>query len=425
MPLPTRVVVALASGTAVAALLYLRWRRQSRIASSPLRIVISGGGIGGLATALFLEELLGDAVDVLVFERSAARETDRARGSGVAINPDAHSLFTRLCGDRIPFGRRLALLQLDATGRVIREAPPSDGLRTAHWGWLAAALRDELCRRRARGARLSYEGGVAVEWCYERNVAVDWCYESGHSTSESPSSPVDVTLSDGRTVVADLLIDASGVHSPFREHVDRANTPQYAGYVIYRAQGPAPTFLQEDPPRATFGYARDFHTVSYAIPRPPGGAAAARVVTRCPCCPSAVSADDEDEAEAAERAFDPSRRWYASYVYVAQNAAQAGGLASFEDGQGECRTWGVPQGALNESSALAMARGSVPLRDAAEDDDAVRPLPEPVASLHGAVASSEAGGGPYKQAVCTAARLERMRRAPSGVWLITHAPVRL
>ena len=98
--------IAAAAGAAAAGAAIMVYYRMHRKAA-PARILIAGGGIGGLATALFIEEQLGDAVEVLVFERSRARTSERSRGSGVGINAEGYRILTHLCGDRIPFGPAL------------------------------------------------------------------------------------------------------------------------------------------------------------------------------------------------------------------------------------------------------------------------------------------------------------------------------
>jgi len=89
-------------------------------------------------------------VEVLVFERSLKRTSDHTRGSGVAINADAHQLFTHLCGDRIPYGQSLAMRQLDGNGRLIKEIPNAGlGLRTAHWAHSSLGMVGIRAARRA------------------------------------------------------------------------------------------------------------------------------------------------------------------------------------------------------------------------------------------------------------------------------------
>ncbi|MFC9894811.1 FAD-dependent oxidoreductase [Nocardia sp. NPDC127579] len=160
------------------------------------RVIVTGAGIAGLAAALRLHRA---GWDVLVLERAAER-----RSSGYLLN---------LHGPGYDAAERLGLLP---------------ALRAKDIGFFTSTLvhpdgREKFTipaavAQQAVGARaLSLFRGDLETALYEAvSATVDLRFDTTvHSLEQDPDG-VEVTLSDGSTERADLLIGADGVHSAIR-----------------------------------------------------------------------------------------------------------------------------------------------------------------------------------------------------------------
>lgn len=193
-------------------------------ATSPRDVLVVGGGIGGLTTALALARR---GFGVTVLERSA--EFGEI-GAGIQLAPNATRVLKRLgvLDDLLDVGvrpRRLVLADavtaaeltsLDVTDFDRRYGGP---YVVAHRGDLLALLVD-ACRREPA---IRLESGKEV-------VAVE----------EPGPAEVRVTCADGTTYTGDLLVGADGLHSRVRRTLDRSD-PVYSGYVAYRGAVPTET----------------------------------------------------------------------------------------------------------------------------------------------------------------------------------------
>ncbi|MCU0495354.1 MAG: FAD-dependent monooxygenase [Chloroflexaceae bacterium] len=172
------------------------------------RVIIIGGGIGGIAAALACQRV---GLEVQVYERADA---PREQGAGLWLWANAlHALeqlglaeAVRAAGIHASAGRIS-----DWRGRSIvhdlAEATPTVALLR---GELLAVLRQALP---ARSLRL----GAAC--CA---VAQD-------------GATVTAQFSDGSSAAGDVLIGADGVHSLVRAHLHGPQAPCYAGFQAYRA----------------------------------------------------------------------------------------------------------------------------------------------------------------------------------------------
>ena len=159
------------------------------------RIVIVGGGIGGLAASL---ALAARGLEALVLEQAPRIE---AVGAGIQLSPNATRILHRfgLADDLARWAvepERLAIR--DHEGRPLVEAPLGRAAREAfgypYYHAHRADLLDGLLRRQPPG-RLRLGAEV---------VAID----GGR-----------LTLADGETVEADIVIGADGIHSRLRRHL--------------------------------------------------------------------------------------------------------------------------------------------------------------------------------------------------------------
>lgn len=178
-----------------------------------VRVVIVGGGIGGLAAALALQSI---GVGVGVYEQAAQLGEV---GAGVAVAPSSMRILQRLgvaaetSRLAVPFG---AVEFRRADGSIVghEEIGPA-GSRLGMYrpdlvATLAAALPDRSLHMGHRCATFD---------------------QDGHSAQ--------VTFDNGVSVEADVVIGADGIHSVLQRYVVRPEPPVFSGMVAYRGVLPA------------------------------------------------------------------------------------------------------------------------------------------------------------------------------------------
>lgn len=176
-------------------------------------IIVIGGGIGGLATAIALRRA---GFDVAVFERVP---TLQAVGAGLTLWPNASKalgqlgLSEALAAISVPNrdseirtwdGRRLSLIPPDEL--IKRFGAP---LIAVHRADLQGSLLDAL------GAKQPHLGA--------RCVGID-----------ADGAGVTARFADGRVVRGNVLIGADGLHSVVRARLFGDQPPHYAGYTAWR-----------------------------------------------------------------------------------------------------------------------------------------------------------------------------------------------
>jgi 2-polyprenyl-6-methoxyphenol hydroxylase-like FAD-dependent oxidoreductase len=206
---------------------------MSAPASRPVRrVLIAGGGIGGIATALALQQ---QGIDSVVFERAPRL---RDGGAGLHIWTNGMLALAHLgVADAVS---KIAPAQsvchfATSTGRVIGEYPVGEfveryGQPTVAIGRsdLHGILRDAVTAPVVTGAEVT-----------------------GYTET---ADGVSVHFADGTSEHGDLLVGADGVHSAVRARLLGPRPPDYTGYIAWRghaAMGP-----EEFPPgtfRALFG----------------------------------------------------------------------------------------------------------------------------------------------------------------------------
>ena len=173
------------------------------------RAVISGGGIGGLASGIALDRA---GFDVQVLERAPSLEP---LGAGLSLWPNAvHAL------------RALGLGEVaDAPG-----VPRGGGaLRRADGSVLASYDPVEIEQR--YGAPLV---GVHRADLQQALVGALGPEKVRCDAGVSGLAPEGVRLCDGSVLEADLVVGADGLHSVIREHIAGAEDPHDSGIVAYR-----------------------------------------------------------------------------------------------------------------------------------------------------------------------------------------------
>src|SRR4051812_42308923 len=186
------------------------------------RVLIVGGGIGGLATAVALKRI---GIEGAVFERAPALTEV---GAGLSLWSNAIKALRRLgLADAVAaHGAVIERAQtLTAGGRLLSEAPLGEIGRAAGAPSICVH-RSDVQQVLARAAGTVHLGAACVG------------IEDGDG--------VTVRFADGRTERGALLIGADGIRSAVRAHLHGPFAPRPAGYVAYR--GMARFTLPDAPP---------------------------------------------------------------------------------------------------------------------------------------------------------------------------------
>ncbi len=203
------------------------------------RVLVAGGSIGGLTTALVLRDL---GYDVEVFERSGAALQDR--GAGIVVLPITERYFVERGGEDSRVSLELTDWSYVDRDDTIISADP-DHFRFAGWNTIYRALMDAFD---------------------ERNYHLD----SEMVGFDQHDDRVTLHLADGRTAEGDLLVCADGIASTGRSILLPDVHPEYAGYVAWR--GVVPESLLSEEARAKLADAMLYqvldhsHILAYAMP---------------------------------------------------------------------------------------------------------------------------------------------------------------
>ena len=207
------------------------------------RVLVAGGSIGGLTTAVLLSEL---GCDVVVHERSHSDLEDR--GAGIVVLPVTERYFEPGGGG----GERVSLeltywKYVDANGRTLSADP--DHFRFSGWSTIYRALLGVFGSDR---------------------------YHYGHEVVgfEQSDEGVTITLADGGEDHGDLLVFADGMGSTGRSMLLPDVAPVYAGYVAWRGTVPeralSQTVRDEIADAMVYQVLDPGHILVYAIPSKTG-----------------------------------------------------------------------------------------------------------------------------------------------------------
>jgi salicylate hydroxylase len=179
-----------------------------------LRVVVVGGGIGGIAAAVALGRA---GIDVRVYEQ--ARELTEV-GAGVSLAPNGLRMLHRLgVGEEVArVGARHVSTQLRlADGRPARHEPHQFAQPGRNVGIHRADLLALLAARLPSGT-----------------------VRTGHRCTGfgQDADAATVSFGDGTSATADVVIGADGIHSVLQGFVVEPAEPVFSGVVAYRGLVP-------------------------------------------------------------------------------------------------------------------------------------------------------------------------------------------
>jgi salicylate hydroxylase len=186
-----------------------------------LKVLVVGGGIGGITTVLALRQR---GVDVQLFEQAAAFGQV---GAGLQVSSNAAKILRRL-----GLGEELKKVATYPDGRDYRGWDTAERLyytplgqkAEAHFGSpYYAAHRAELLDVLLTG--LTDRTGITMGARVER--------------IDQDAKGVTLTLANGETAHGDILIGADGIHSTIRGQLFGKELPRYTGNVAWRGLVPA------------------------------------------------------------------------------------------------------------------------------------------------------------------------------------------
>ena len=179
-----------------------------------LRVVVVGGGIGGLTAA---RALLRRGLEVRVYE--SAPELKEI-GAGVALGPNAM--------------KALRSLDLEDPVRAIGHQAPFQQLRT--WKGRIVSKTDATVAAARFGANGCTIHRADLLDVLAQSVPSDVVTLSARCESvRTGDSSASARFTDGTEIEADVIVGADGIHSAVRTSLFGPDAPQFTGKVCYRS----------------------------------------------------------------------------------------------------------------------------------------------------------------------------------------------
>ncbi|MFC7543072.1 FAD-dependent monooxygenase [Siccirubricoccus deserti] len=191
-----------------------------------MRVIIIGGGIGGLTTALALHAA---GIEAAVYEASA---TVRPLGVGINLQPHAVRELTELgLGDALA-ETGIATQELVYANRFGQVIWREDRGLKAGYRWPQYSIHRGRLQTLLWEAAQTRLGAARVQ---TGKRLAGFIQDEGGVTAR---------FADGGTATADLLIAADGIHSVVRRHfAPDEGPPKWNGAILWRATSEAPAYL--------------------------------------------------------------------------------------------------------------------------------------------------------------------------------------
>jgi len=217
-----------------------------------MRVLISGGGIGGLTAALAFHR---KGHQVTLLEQAAGLEEI---GAGLQLSPNAMRVFEALGVsariERDAFRPRSQELRFGRSGRKILTIPLRDVSRS-RWGAEYLHVHRADLIEALHGALIDCDANIVH---LGRRV-------TGYT--QTPDAVI-VHLDDGQTLSGDLLVGADGIHSIVRTQMNGPDAPRFTGNIAWRAVVPVSELGTDIPPEtACVWVGRRRHAVTYRLRR--------------------------------------------------------------------------------------------------------------------------------------------------------------
>ena len=197
-----------------------------------LRVLIVGGGIGGITAALALRQR---GIDALILEQARAFTQV---GAGIQLSANATRVLRRL-----GLGEPLARVSVYPEARDYRAWDTGERLYLTPLGAPAEAHFGAPYYHAHRADLLDVLLGGLGETGFRLGARVEGFDETGNGVS--------ARLSDGTSVAGDVLVGADGIHSTVRGQLFGTDAPRYTGNVAWRGLVPAERVEHLDLDRVT------------------------------------------------------------------------------------------------------------------------------------------------------------------------------